>query len=235
MFPVRVKICGIKSADEAGIAVSAGVNALGFVFADSPRRLTPDQAMTIIKGIPPFVTKVGVFVNEDAGHVQDIAKRCGLDTLQFHGEETPEYCRRFPRHNIIKAVPIANDNKAITQKDLRFYDVDALLLDTYYPHKKGGGGKTFNWDAVCSIKDQQNIQIPVILAGGLRPENIIAALNSVQPFGVDVSSGVELNGRKDPDKVKRLMSQVHAWNERYFLETRNFGGEKGERHKEKEC
>ena len=222
MYPVRVKICGIRSADEAEAALGAGVHALGFIFADSPRKISPGDARDIIKGLPPFVGNVGVFVNEKVERVKEIAEISGLDTLQFHGDESPEYCSRFPDYKVIKALTVGN---SVLLNCCVSYDVDALLLDTYYPDKKGGGGRTFNWEAVVSAKEKQWLQRPIILAGGLNPENICKALDTVRPFGIDVSSGVESGGKKSAVRIRQFMSRIHNWNKNNLLEQLSSTGE----------
>lgn len=208
MCSVRVKICGIRDHDEAAMAVDAGVHALGFVFADSPRKISPRQAARIIQALPPFVAKVGVFVDEKPAVVREIAAACGLDTLQFHGTESPRYCTHFPQYKVIKALSVG---ESLPFSQFALYRVDALLLDTYYPDKKGGGGKTFNWDLLRNMEGEQGGDLPFILAGGLKPGNVAAALDLCQPFGLDVSSGVETNGKKDPARINELMEEVYRW------------------------
>ncbi|RJX25568.1 MAG: phosphoribosylanthranilate isomerase [Dethiobacter sp.] len=205
MCPVRVKICGITTPREALAAVEEGVHALGFVFAASPRRISPEKAAAIIKELPPFIGKVGVFVNEEDEKVREIAAYCRLDTLQFHGEETAEYCRRFPTYKIIKTFLASS---SLSLERCREYLVSAILLDTKYTDKKGGGGQTFNWRLARPFYKRT---IPLILAGGLNQENIITALDLLEPYGVDISSGVEKDGLKDKHMIRAFMEQIRRW------------------------
>lgn len=198
---VRVKICGIKTWAEARAALEAGAHALGFVFAPSPRRIHPETAREIITKLPPLVTTVGVFVNEPRYSLLEIASFCRLDVLQLHGEEPPEYCRGISQR-LIKAIRVRDINslELIPQ-----YRVDAFLLDAFVPGRAGGTGHTFNWEIARRAKE---LGPPIILAGGLTPENVAEAIRQVRPYAVDVSSGVETNGQKDPVKIARFMEAV---------------------------
>ena len=202
----KVKICGFTRLPDALAAVEAGADALGFMFfAGSKRNIAPAAAAQIIRALPPFVAKVGVFVNPSAETVRAVVAECGLDTLQFHGEETPEFCRQFAPLKVVKAFSIQN---AESLKPLPDYAVDAWLLDSYVAGQRGGTGEKFNWDLACQAKE---LGRPVILAGGLTPENIADALQQVWPFGVDVSSGVEsAPGQKDADLVRQFVEIVRA-------------------------
>ncbi len=227
MFLVRVKICGIQCLEEGKSAVAAGVHALGFVFAESPRKVSPVQAQQVIRKLPPWISKVGVFVNEDIELVNEIGTFCGLDTLQFHGEETPNYCSRFPGYKIIKTFSVTSDwNAERETRTISMYPVDALLLDTCYPDIKGGGGKTFNWAIAASFQAEGSLKLPLVLAGGLNQDNVSTALEKVNPFGLDLSSGVESQGKKDPEKIKAFMQQVHNWNYEQIRGHVSCGGEK---------
>jgi phosphoribosylanthranilate isomerase len=202
---VRVKICGLTNEADAHAAVAAGADALGFMFyRQSPRCLFLDQAAGIIRGLPPFVARVGVFVNPTEDEVRQAVSRCDLDTLQFHGEETPEFCLRFGR-SVIKAFRIRD---AASLQILRDYPVTAWLLDSYVPGQLGGTGAKFNWDlAVAAAQGGR----PVILAGGLTPENVADALRQVRPYAVDVSSGVEsAPGRKDAGKMRAFVQAAKS-------------------------
>lgn len=199
---VRVKICGIRTLADALGAVNSGADALGFVFAPSPRRITPEQAREIILALPPFVTKVGVFVNEARERVEQIADNCGLDVLQFHGDETPVYCKSF-KHQVIKAFRVKDRHSL---ENLQEYQVNGYLLDTYVAGVRGGTGTTFNWYYAREVSQDY----PVILAGGLNPDNIVAAIQTVRPYAVDISSGVETDGRKDIKKIVELMRKVRS-------------------------
>lgn len=192
---VRVKICGITNLEDALMAVEAGADALGFVFfSGSPRHISPEEAAAIIRRLPPFVQTVGLFVNEEPATVNLVADRCGLDLVQLHGEETPEYCVAIKRR-IIKAFRVKGSN---TLDDLPNYCVAACLLDAWSPAAHGGTGTTFNWEIAARAAASHRI----ILAGGLTPENVAEAVATVNPYAVDVSSGVEsAPGRKDAGLV----------------------------------
>jgi len=205
MCPVRVKICGIRTLGEALAAVEEGAHALGFVFASSPRRVTPEVAAAIIAELPPFVSKVGVFVNEESETVREVAAYCGLDTLQFHGEETAAYCSRFPAYKVIKALAVS---PSLSVESCREYRISALLLDTSYADKKGGGGRSFSWQLALPFCRGP---FPLILAGGLNKDNIAAALDLLALYGVDISSGVERDGFKDRQLIRAFMDQIRRW------------------------
>lgn len=200
----KVKICGLTRLPDALAAVEAGADALGFMFfAGSKRNIAPAAAAQIIRALPPFVAKVGVFVNASAETVRATIAECGLDTLQFHGEETPEFCRQFAPLKVVKAFRIQN---ADSLKPLPEYAVDAWLLDSYVAGQRGGTGEKFNWDLAAQAKE---LGRPVILAGGLTPENVADAVQQVWPYGVDVSSGVEsAPGQKDAGMVRRFVEIV---------------------------
>jgi phosphoribosylanthranilate isomerase len=200
---VRIKICGMTNEEDALAAAKFGADALGFIFAPSPRRIAPEKARKIIKVLPPLVQTVGVFVDEDLGEVSSVAEMCGLDILQFHGSESADYCDRFSQR-VIKAVRPRNRQDL---KSLREYDgvVHALLLDTYVADKLGGTGMTFDWKwAVEAVKYGR-----IILAGGLNPENVAAAIRIVKPYGVDASSSLEHSpGVKDHEKMAQFIERV---------------------------
>jgi len=194
---VKVKICGITSLEDALTAVEAGADALGFVFySASPRQILPDQAAEIIRHLPPFVQTVGLFVNEEPATVHATADRCGLDIVQLHGEETPAYCSSI-RRRVIKAFRV----KDFTSLDeLLRYHVAGYLLDAWSPAARGGTGQTFNWEIAAEAVRRGR---PIVLAGGLTPENVAESIRQVRPYGVDVSSGVEsAPGRKDAAKIR---------------------------------
>jgi phosphoribosylanthranilate isomerase len=192
---IRVKICGITNIEDALHAAGCGADALGFVFYDrSPRCLSPEAARGIIAELPPFVTAVGLFVNESPERIRQIADFCGLDVIQLHGDESPVDCDYAPRR-VVKALRV---KEAASLDGHAAYAVSALLLDTWVAGTYGGTGERFNWGLAAAVARQR----PVILAGGLRAENVDAAARTVRPYGVDVSSGVEaLPGKKDPAKV----------------------------------
>lgn len=197
---IRVKICGISDLESALAAVDAGAHALGFVFADSPRRVKPEAVREIVRALPPFVGKVGVFVNAQREEVEEIAGYCGLDALQFHGDEPPEYCAGW-RYPVIKAFRLRD--RSVLQ-ELPGYRVSAWLLDSCVPGKAGGTGVRCDW----GLAREAAALGRVILAGGINQENVKEAIGTVRPFAVDVSSGVESDGRKDPQKIRSFMAEI---------------------------
>jgi phosphoribosylanthranilate isomerase len=199
---VRVKICGITNLDDALLALDAGADALGFVFCSaSPRHIFPEQAALIISQLPPFIQTVGLFVNESSDVVNKTADLCGIDIVQLHGDEPPDFCAEINRR-IIKAVRV----KDITSlESMQEFPVSTYLLDAWSPAAYGGTGQTFNWD-IAELAARQH---RIILAGGLTPENIVDAIRQVRPYGVDVSSGVESSpGKKDAAKVREFISSA---------------------------
>ena len=202
-MPVWIKICGITNEEDGLAAARLGADALGFVFAPSPRRISPEKARQIIKALPPLVQKVGVFVDEDLGEVSSVAEMCGLDILQFHGSESADYCDSC-KQRVIKAIRLRNRQDL---KSLPEYDgiVHALLLDTYLPDKLGGTGMAFNWEWASEAGKYGRI----ILAGGLNPGNVAAAISIVKPYGVDASSSLEKSpGVKDHEKIMQFIAEV---------------------------
>ena len=206
----RIKICGITNIDDALMAIDAGADALCFNFVpNTPRYLKDTKAAAeIIKQLPPFVTTVGLFVNAAPEVILSTTDECYLDTLQLHGEESPQFCRALNRR-IIKAVRVKNESSVSRLSD---YCVSGYLLDTYVKGAMGGTGVAFDWR--LALKAKQSGQI--ILAGGLNPDNVAAAVQQVLPYGVDVSSGVETRpGRKDSAKVQAFIQTVkeidHEW------------------------
>ena len=200
-----VKICGITNVADAQLAVEARADALGFVFYEkSPRHLTIPAAAGISKQLPGFVMRVGVFVNALKAEVLLAIAECGLNLLQFHGNEPPEYCLQFG----LMCMKAFRMRDAGTLKELRNYQTSAWLLDAYSPEVAGGTGEKFNWDLAVAA---QKFGKPIFLAGGLTPENVAEAVRKVRPFGVDVSSGVEISpGKKDPTKVRAFIEAVKA-------------------------
>jgi len=200
----RIKICGMTNKAEVKRAVAAGVDALGFIFVkESPRYISPEDAREIISELPPFVDSVGVFMNEEAEVVDEIVHYCGLTVIQLHGDESPEYCQQMGGR-VVKAFRVGPSTVAA---DLELYQevVMAFLLDTYQPGVAGGTGKSFDWSLVEKLAPVR----PVILAGGLAPDNIADAIKMVHPYGVDVNSGVETEpGRKDMIAISRLVAEV---------------------------
>ncbi len=201
---VRVKVCGITTYEDAAMALDCGADALGFNFhRASPRFIEPADARAIIRRLPPFVTSVGVFVNvEPPCDVQSIADLAGIGVLQLHGGETPEYCRELQRWPLIKALRIGG---GLIEPDPREYVVAAFLLDSRHVQLFGGTGEAFDWAAVRKA----GFERPIIVAGGLQPANVAAARRLLNPYGVDVCSGVEKKpGSKDPAKLRAFMEEV---------------------------
>ncbi|MBW1740789.1 MAG: phosphoribosylanthranilate isomerase [Deltaproteobacteria bacterium] len=200
---VRIKICGITNTEDAVAAAEFGADAIGFVFAPSPRQISPEKAREIIEALPPLVLTVGVFVDEDPEVVASIAAFCHLDLLQFHGKESAAYCRRFGQR-VIKAVRVQNQDRLERCSEYSSV-VDALLLDTYAPDRCGGTGLTFDWHLALEAKRYGRI----ILAGGLNPDNVAAAIGVAKPYAVDASSGLEKKpGVKDHEKIARFIQTV---------------------------
>lgn len=201
---VRIKICGITNLEDALLAAELGADALGFIFyPPSPRKVAPEEARAIIGQLPPFVSTVGVFVDEDAALVNKLAARLGLDWVQLHGQESPEYCRTLERR-VIKGFRI-KDNSSLA--DLAAYRgaAQALLLDTYKKGKTGGTGETFDW----RLANEARPYGPIILAGGLTPENVAQAIATARPQAVDVASVVEVApGKKDPEKLRKFFAAI---------------------------
>lgn len=196
-----IKICGLTSRADAHLAADAGANAVGLMFYEkSPRAVTPEQAAGIVGDLSPFTARVGVFVNPAEELVWRAIHAAGLTVLQFHGEEPPDFCLRFGLMTM-KAFRV-RDAASLTV--LPNYATDAWLLDAYSPVAHGGTGERFNWDLAVQAK---GLGRPIVLAGGLTPENVADAIAQVRPFGVDVSSGVEsAPGRKDPEKVRAFVA-----------------------------
>jgi phosphoribosylanthranilate isomerase len=202
----RVKICGITRIEDALSAVELGADAIGLVFYEaSPRNVSIEQAKTIVDSLPPFVSKVGLFVNESPSHIENILARVNLDILQFHGDESPEACERI---NIpyYKAIRVKDDTNLIQYAQL-YQSAKALLVDTYTESAVGGTGMVFDWKLIPA-----NISKPLILAGGLTPVNVGLAIEQVHPYAVDVSGGVELSkGIKDAKKMAAFMQAVNQY------------------------
>ena len=201
---VRVKICGITNLEDALLAADLGANALGFIFsAKSPRCVAPGAAREIIRQLPPLVVSVGVFVDEEAAVVRDLAARVGLDWVQLHGAETPEYCRSLGRR-VLKGFRIQDENSLKALQEYRGA-VQAFLLDTYKQGQMGGTGEVFDWD----LARKAQAYGPIVLAGGLTASNVVQAIKTAQPQAVDVASGVEAApGKKDPEKLRAFFAGV---------------------------
>jgi len=222
-----IKICGITNIEDALETIELGADALGFIFYEkSPRCITKETAREIITSIqhpaPPErdpakggasriqnpesrIQPVGLFVDELEEKVNEITSYCNFDILQFHGDETPDYCKKFPQ-KLIKAFKIKDKESLV---NIPKYEVDYYLLDTYSEVVPGGTGRIFNWNLAKKAKEFGK---PIILSGGLNPDNIIEALKKVLPFGVDVSSGVESSpGKKDHKKLEKFITKVKSF------------------------
>lgn len=199
---VKVKICGITNAKDAINAVRAGCDGLGFVFyKKSPRYISPDKAEEIIKLLPRSIVRIGVFANAHKKTIRRIAKLCNLNILQFHGNESPEFCDTFKKYKIIKAFRIKNK---IQLSSIKRYKVFAYLFDTFVKSRIGGTGKNFNWELLS--RHLKDIKQPIFLSGGLTEKNVKKAIETVKPHWVDVSSSVEIKpGSKDYSKVKNFI------------------------------
>jgi len=202
---VKVKICGVTNVPDALAAAEAGADMIGLNFYEkSPRHLTLAQAVEISRALPPFVLRVGVFVNPPEALVTRAIGECNLSLLQFHGDETSEFCTQFNLMSM-KAIRVSD---AESLKQLANYQTDAFLLDAYSKHGLGGTGETFNWDLAVAA---QKFGKPIFLAGGLTPENVAEAVRKVRPFAVDVSSGVEsAPGKKDHARVKAFIAAAKS-------------------------
>lgn len=198
-----VKICGITNVEDALWAAQCGATAIGLILAEeSPRRVTPEAARAIVSELPDSVLRVGVFVNHTVERVNECVRELGLSYAQLHGEEPPDYCRKVEA-NVIKAFRISSRSDLDSVKK---YDVDAFLLDAFSPARRGGTGKTFDWSLAVSAKEYG---VPIIVSGGLNPENVAEVIERAAPAGVDASSGVESSpGKKDPERVRLFIQRA---------------------------
>jgi phosphoribosylanthranilate isomerase len=194
----RIKVCGITTLDDARMAIELGADAIGFIFAHSQRRVEPDQARTIVRQITPFVTTVGVFMDEELAEVKHIASRTGIDVVQLHGHEPPSHCDALDIR-VIKRIEVSDETTTESLlAAMNNYSVSAFLLDPGC-----GSGHIFDWKIACGIS------VPIIVAGGLDPSNVGSVVQMLHPYGVDVSSGVEYApGRKQREKVKSFIAEV---------------------------
>lgn len=198
----RIKICGITNLDDAKSAVELGADAIGFVFAKSPRRVEQSIVQKISKTLGPFVATVGVFVNEKPAVIQKIARECSLSAVQLHGEENPKELNQIKGVKIIKAFRVEGANDL---KNLGRYSANAFLFDTKVSGLHGGTGKVFDW----AILKSKTIHVPYIVSGGLNPKNVKNMVKLLSPYGVDVSSGVEKSpGKKDRRLIKEFIASV---------------------------
>lgn len=202
-MPTRIKICGITRIEDALTATRLGADAIGFIFwPKSARFISPAKAREIVDELPPFVSAVGVYVDPEEGWVEESSNIARLSLLQFHGDESPEFCDQFSLP-YIKALRVREGVDLLQYED-RYSSARGLLLDTYTEGMPGGTGDTFNWDLI-----PQGLTVPLILSGGLHPGNVTMAIKRVQPWAVDVSSGVEsAKGIKDAEKIADFMRGV---------------------------
>ncbi|MCQ9208425.1 MAG: phosphoribosylanthranilate isomerase [Omnitrophica bacterium] len=201
----RIKICGITNVEDATWVANLSADYLGLVFAkESKRKVNLENAQEIARVVPPYIQKVGLFVNQEPDLVNKILELYKLELLQFHGEETPQYCQQFKgKAKIIKAFRI-KDEESLSQ--ISQYDVDFYLLDAFIEGEQGGTGENFNWDLALKVKEFGR---PIFLAGGLKPDNVVEAIKKVEPFAVDVSSGVEASPRrKSVELMQEFINKV---------------------------
>lgn len=200
----RLKVCGFTRAKDAYQAAMLGVDAIGLVFyPPSPRHVSIEQAKSIVQALPAFVTVVGLFVDEQEEMIRDVLSQVPVDCLQFHGDETAEQCRVY-NMPYMKAVRMKQDCNVYAVAE-QYDDATAILLDAYHPDKKGGSGQVFNWELIPN-----DFPKPIVLAGGLQVENIKQAVQTVKPYAVDVSSGVEsAKGIKDAVKMAALVHEIN--------------------------
>lgn len=209
MHKTRIKMCGIRRVEDAMLAAHAGVDAIGLIFySPSPRAVTLAQALAVRDALPPFVSTVALFVNAARTEVIDVCDSLNPSLLQFHGDESPDYCASFSRP-YLKAIRVGAAMKAddLVQLQIEFSTAKALLLDTLSVGQYGGTGESFNWDVI-----PETLRGKIVLSGGLTPMNVGDAIQKVAPWAVDVSSGIEMEkGIKDPEKILAFTSAVqHA-------------------------
>lgn len=199
----RIKFCGITRLEDALTAINVGADALGFVFyAPSPRHIDIQQAADIMQSLPPFVTKVGLFVNAESSLVEQVLQSTSVNLLQFHGDESASDCEQYGMP-YMKALRMRDDIDL--QREFTHYaSACAILLDSYRAGTPGGTGETFSWDRI-----PEKAEKPIVLAGGLRPDNVADAVKSVRPYAVDVSGGIEVSkGIKDAEKMRQFVTEV---------------------------
>jgi phosphoribosylanthranilate isomerase len=209
----RIKICGITNAEDALAAARFGAHALGFIFVKgTPRYIEPERAAEIAKQLPPFITRVGVFDHRPADEIERIADLCRLDALQLHVDNMSESHFRLAKRRIIKVCRVKDEGSlydSLSSKGLKAPQIDAYLLDTYSENRLGGTGTTFDWSLALKAKAIVGPTFPIILSGGLNPDNVAEAIKSVEPYAVDVGSGVEERpGKKDHNKLRRFIETV---------------------------
>lgn len=203
----RIKICGITNLEDALLASELGADVLGFVFAKSPRRIEPEQVKDIISALPPFIGRVGVFVNERPEVIERIFSFCNLSAVQLHGDEGPEYVKSLS----IPAIKAFRVRDVTSLEQIRTFEPSFFLLDAYDAGQRGGTGLTFDWNIARQASDIGHL----ILSGGLNSDNVKSALDQVHPYAVDVSSGVEDRpGKKDKRKLTQFIQEVKTWDNR---------------------
>ena len=203
---VKVKVCGITNPDDARVAADAGADAIGLIFAESPRRVSVERAREIAAALPEGVLKVGVFVDAEPGEVLRIAREVGLDYAQLHGDEPPEALAeiRDGGVGVMKALRVRN---AETLAAVERYEADLFLLDAWSAEARGGTGARFDWELAKSLRGRDNI----VVSGGLGPENVREAIEYFQPYGVDASSSLEERpGKKDDERVRRFVDAARS-------------------------
>ena len=202
---MKIKICGLTNANNAREASLLGIDAIGLVFYDkSPRHVDVESALEIVNALPPFINRVGLFVNADSSFVDEVLCEVPLDTLQFHGDESVVECTQYAMP-FIKALRV-NQETNITQMADDYHQASGLLLDAFNKDTYGGTGESFDWSLA-----KVDIDLPIILAGGLNPNTVADAVSQVNPYAVDVSSGVESEpGIKDIDKIRKFIQRANA-------------------------
>lgn len=204
MSAVRVKICGLTREEDVATATAAGADALGFVFVPASRRcLEVDAAAALVASVPAFVSRVGLFLDQEAEHVRSVLKQVPLNVLQFHGDEDPGFCRQFGLP-YIKAIRV-DSPQAVNRAESRFGDAAGILVDSHQPGGLGGTGERLDWSQLGPGN------LPLILAGGLNAANVAEAIRTVKPWAVDVSSGVELSpGIKSADAIRQFINEARS-------------------------
>ncbi|MCX7661954.1 MAG: phosphoribosylanthranilate isomerase [Candidatus Omnitrophica bacterium] len=211
---LRVKICGITNLEDAKLAQSLGADALGFIFyKKSPRYIDPEKVKSISGNIKKGTLKVGVFIDEKRDKILEIAKYCSLDLLQFHGNESPEFCKHFREFRTIKAFRI---KEKVSLEEISKYDTDFYLFDTFVRQTPGGTGKTFDWSILKRIREK--IKKPIFLSGGINVDNLEEAIKTIKPEWLDVSSSLEeMPGKKSAIKMKKFFSLLKTYEEMSLL------------------
>ncbi|WP_028855527.1 phosphoribosylanthranilate isomerase [Psychrilyobacter atlanticus] len=205
----KIKICGLQRVEDIEMVNKNLPDYVGFVFANSKRKVTKEKVKELIDRLDRRIKTVGVFVDEKSEDVEKVAKYCGLDILQFHGEETTEYCDCFrDRYEIWKAFSVRD--RGIEKRLIEYKKyTDICLLDAYNKNVRGGSGKVFNWDLIEGVSKKYKIA----LAGGITPKNILEAVEKVEPYIIDLSSGVEIDGFKDEGKIKEIIKKIRRGGE----------------------